>query len=107
MNTTPANDLCAQSARELARRIAGRELSAVEALDAHLARIEQQNPRLNAVVSLDIEAARRQAGAADTALARGQVPGPLHGVPITLKDGNDVAGLRTTLGTGVFDRIAG
>jgi amidase len=106
MNTAPGNDVCALSARELARRIASRELSAVEALDAHLARIERRNPELNAVVSLDIEAARRKAEAADIALARGEVLGPLHGVPLTLKDGNDVAGLRTTLGTQIFDRVA-
>jgi amidase len=106
MNRSPENDVCALSARELARRIACRELSAIEALEAHLARIERRNPDLNAVVSLDIEAARRQAGAADIALARGEVRGPLHGVPLTLKDGNDVAGLRTTLGTELFDRVA-
>jgi amidase len=105
-STNSTNDVCALPARELARRIAGRELSAVEALDAHLARIERRNPELNAVVSLDIEAARRQAEGADLALARGEVRGPLHGVPITLKDGNDVAGLRTTLGTRIFDRVA-
>ena len=106
MSLTSVNDVCALSARELAQRIAGRELSAVEALDAHLARIERRNPELNAVVSLDVESARRQAEAADLALARGEVHGPLHGVPITLKDGNDVAGLRTTLGTEIFDRVA-
>ena len=91
--------MCALPAGKLARQIADRELSAVEALEAHLARIEQRNPDLNAVVSLDAEAARKQAEAADAALAAGLVRGPLHGVPLTLKDGNDVAGLRTTLGT--------
>jgi amidase len=99
-------DPCALSATELAKRIARRELSAVEALEAHLARIERKNAELNAVVSLDVEGARRAAEAADVALSRREVRGPLHGVPITLKDGNDVAGLRTTLGTAVFDRVA-
>ena len=106
MNPRPVNDICGLPARELARRIIGRELTAVETLDAHLARIERRNPELNAVVSLDLAAARRQAEAADVALARGEIRGPLHGVPLTLKDGNDVAGLRTTLGTERFDRIA-
>jgi amidase len=106
MNPPFENDVYAVSASELARSIACRELSAVEALEAHLARIEWRNPALNAVVSLDIEAARRQAEAADIALARGEIRGPLHGVPLTLKDGNDVAGLRTTLGTERFDRVA-
>jgi amidase len=106
MNPAFENGVCALSARELARRIACRELSAAEALAAVLARIERRNPELNAVVSLDIQAARRQAEAADIALARGEIRGPLHGVPLTLKDGNDVAGLRTTLGTERFDRVA-
>ena len=106
MSPTPDDAVCALSARELAGRIARRELSAVEALDAHLARIERRNPELNAVVSLDIQAARRQAESADSSLARGELRGPLHGVPLTLKDGNDVAGLRTTLGTELFDRVA-
>ena len=106
-NRALENGVWALSAGELARRIASRELSAVEALDAQLARVERLNPEVNAVVSLDIPAARRQALAADQALARGEVPGPLHGVPLTLKDGNDVAGLRTTLGTEAFDRVAG
>jgi amidase len=59
------------AARELARRIERRELSALEALEAHLARIETRNAALNAVVSLDAEGARRQARAADQDLARG------------------------------------
>lgn len=106
MNSVRDDEICTLSARQLAQRIAARRVSAVEALDAHLARIEQRNSQLNAVVSLDIEATRRQAEAADIALARGEAAGPLHGVPLTLKDGNDVAGLRTTLGTERFDRVA-
>jgi amidase len=106
MTNTPAGDVCSLSATELAKRLARRELSAVEVLEAHLARIDQRNATLNAVVSLDVASARAQAETADRALARGELRGPLHGVPITLKDGHDVAGLRTTLGTEVFDRIA-
>ena len=106
MNLAHQREVSAPPAKDLARRIARRELSAVEALEGHLARIERWNPELNAVVSLDIEAARRQAAAADSALARGEIRGPLHGVPLTLKDGNDVACLRTTLGSERFDRMA-
>jgi amidase len=106
LNSAPGADVYMLPARELAGRIARGELSAVEALDAHLRRIERWNPALNAVVSLDVEAARRQAEAADVALARGELRGLLHGVPLTLKDGIDVAGLRTTLGTERFDRVA-
>jgi amidase len=97
---------CELPARALARRLRRRELSAVEALQAHLERIGKHNPALNAVVSLDAERALQRAAAADAALARGEPVGPLHGVPMTLKDGHDVAGLRTTVGTALFDRVA-
>jgi amidase len=97
---------CELPARVLARRLRRRELSAVEALDAHLQRIDKHNPALNAVVSLDAERAGERAAAADAALRRGAPVGPLHGVPMTLKDGHDVAGLRTTVGTALFDRVA-
>jgi amidase len=99
------DDPCALPARLLAQRIARRRLSAVEVLEAHLLRIEKHNPSLRAVVSLDAERARTLARAADAAPRRGAVRGPLHGVPITLKDGHDVAGLRTTAGTPVLDRV--
>lgn len=104
--TTQWKEVCALSAIELARRISSRKLTAGAALDAHLACIEGRNPQLNAVVSLDIAGARRQADAVDAAIARRADVGPLHGVPMTLKDGIDVAGLRTTIGTPAFDRLA-
>jgi amidase len=97
---------CELPARVLARRLRRRQLSAAEALEAHLQRIEKHNPALNAVVSLDVDRARELAAAADAALRRGEQLGPLHGVPMTLKDGHDVAGLRTTVGTAQFDRVA-
>jgi amidase len=101
------DDLCDLPARELARRVRRREVSAAELLEAHLARIERENPALRAVVSLDAEAARAQARAADAASARGAgPPGPLHGVPMTLKDAFDVAGLRTTAGTPDLDHVS-
>ncbi|MDJ0867170.1 MAG: amidase [Myxococcota bacterium] len=87
------------SARALAGAIRGRELSAREAVDACLARIEAVNPRLNAVVALRAEAARAEAEAADAALARGEARGPLHGLPVTIKDSFDSAGLVSTWGT--------
>jgi amidase len=90
----------------LADLIKRRELSAVEALDGALRRIEAHNPALNAVVSLDEDRARRAAQRADAELTRESQLGPLHGVPLTLKDGHDVAGLRTTVGTQAFDRVA-
>src|SRR4029079_14013901 len=87
--------------------IAGRYRASREAVEWHLRRIEEVNPRLNAVVTL-ADDALEHADAADSELARGQSRGPLHGVPITLKDSIDTAGLRTTAGTvGWRERIPG
>jgi len=85
------------TAGELALAIRERRLSAVEAYDLHRARIERINPALNAIV-IPNERAREQATAADAALARGEEVGPLHGVPVTIKDIYDVEGLRNTAG---------
>src|SRR5262245_35591913 len=98
---------CQLPARLLATKLRRGTLTATEALEAHLVRIEEQNGAIGAVVSLDAERARARAKQADEAMARGDVWGRLHGVPMTLKDGHDVAGLRTTVGTEVLDRIAG
>ena len=98
-------DLCDLGAAELGRRLADGRVSAAEALEAQLRRIEERNGALGAVVSLDADGARQRALAADDALAAGRPIGPLHGVPITLKDGNDVAGMRTTIGTYELDTI--
>ncbi len=82
----------------LENAIRTRQVSASEVIEAHLARIEQVNPALNAIIVSNAERAREQAVAADEALARGEVWGPLHGVPFTLKDAHATAGLRTTSG---------
>lgn len=87
-----------QSASELARIIKDREASAEEVLDAHLRHIAAHNEPLNAVITLDEEGARRRTREADEALARGEVWGPLHGVPVTVKDCYETAGLKTTCG---------
>lgn len=88
-----------RSATTIARAIRHRELSAVDMVDTHLRRIEQVNPQLNAVVTLSAERAMNEAQAADDSLARGVQPGPLHGVPITIKDSIETAGIVTTSGT--------
>src|SRR5258708_5212089 len=93
-----AQELTELTAVQLADAIRTRRASSTEALEAHLARISEENPRLNAVITLDEEAARMQAREADEALARGEVWGPLHGVPMTLKDGHSTKGMRTTCG---------
>lgn len=79
-----------------------RELSAREMLGAYLNRIERVNPRLNAIVTLDSEGAVKQAAAADEAAARGERLGPLHGLPVAIKDLADTAGMRTTYGSPLF-----
>jgi amidase len=99
------DELWSRSATWLAGAIAARDVSSVEAVDACLARIEAVNPRLNAVVRL-ADDARVRAAAADAELARGSRMGPLHGVPFTIKDSLDTAGLVTTAGTvGWRDRV--
>ncbi len=82
----------------LAAAIWSDQLSAIEVLDAHLAQIETHNPTLNSVVILEPEQARQRAREADAALARGEVWGPLHGVPFALKDAHATQGMRTTIG---------
>jgi len=86
------------TAHELAAAIRERRVSAVEVLEAHFARIARHNPALNALVTLNEEGACARAQEADAALARGQMWGPLHGVPVTIKDSFSTAGIRTTSG---------
>src|SRR5215210_1470587 len=85
-------------ATELVALLAQREISSRELIEIYLGRIERLNPVLNAVVTLDAERALADADAADRAIARGQPRGPLHGLPITVKDCLATAGLRTTAG---------
>lgn len=93
------NDLIRASVVETARAIRAGEVSSVEAVGAYLARIEAVNPKLNAVVQTAGEVALERAREADAALARGRVWGPLHGVPMTIKDSFETAGMVTTAGT--------
>ena len=86
------------SATELAQRIACRQLSSAEVVNAHLARIDAVNPALNAVVRVLADEARAGAAMADRRLAAGETVGPLHGVPFTVKENIDMAGLPTTWG---------
>ena len=95
-------ELIYASATTLARRIRDRELSSEEITEAHLRRIETVNPRLNAVVQLAADEARAAARAADAALRLGQRIGPVHGVPFTVKDWIDTAGLPCTGGDPQF-----
>ena len=86
------------TASQLAQMIRDKEVSAVEVLDAYLEQIDKYNSKINAIVTLDAERARKRAIEADEALARGENWGKLHGVPITVKDLMETAGLLTTAG---------
>lgn len=90
------SDLVFWPAYQLAIAIRERTVSASEVLAAHLQQIAKHNAQLNAIVTLNAEQATAQARAADEALARGELWGPLHGVPVTFKDLFETAGVRTT-----------
>jgi amidase len=92
-------ELIYASATWLAEAIRQKRVSSVEAVQAYLNRIEAVNPTLNAVVQLCADRAMDEARAADAALARSESKGPLHGVPMTLKDSINTAGVITTAGT--------
>lgn len=100
-----SDELTTLSASRAAELIRGGELSPVELAGAYLRWLESLNPRLNAVVTLApdvLQLARK----AEAAVARGESVGPLHGVPLTVKDTINVCGLRTTFGSPVFARPA-
>ena len=87
-----------RSATELAAAVRGKEISSTELVECYLDRIEALNPGLGAVVTVAAERACSEAGEADRRLARGEEVGPLHGLPVTVKDCLETAGMRTTCG---------
>jgi amidase len=91
-------ELWRRSASDLAGLIANGRASSAEVVEAHLARIEAVNPRLNAIVRVLADEARAGAAEADRRRGAGEPLGPLHGVPITVKENIDMAGLPTTNG---------
>lgn len=93
------HELLFKSTTAIARAIREKQVSSEEFVHACIDRIETVNPRLNAVVQLPAEAALEAAREADRALARGEVKGPLHGIPFTLKDAIETAGVICTGGT--------
>lgn len=96
-----------QSATRLAAEIRDRRIGCRELLDHYIARAERHNPALNAIVAWQLDKARERAGAADAALAKGDIWGPLHGVPVTVKESFDVAGMPSTWGVPAWkDKIA-
>lgn len=90
------------SATKLAEMIRRGKISSTELLEHYLSRIEKFNPQLNAIITMDVENALCLARQADEKQARGEPLGPLHGVPITIKDGFETAGIRTTSGASIY-----
>ncbi|MCB0496489.1 MAG: amidase [Cyclobacteriaceae bacterium] len=92
------NSILFSSATELAKKISNKELSSYDVVSAYIEQIEKHNSTYNAVIFLNKEAALKRAKEADTALAKGEVWGKLHGVPITIKDNYKTQGIPTTAG---------
>src|ERR1700675_3720351 len=93
------SELTFLSAVSMAEQVRQKKLSPVELVEAHLTRIEELNPKLNAFVHVDVEGARRQARVAEAAVCNGEEPGVLHGVPLSIKSSMQVKGLRWEAGT--------
>ena len=92
------SELHFKSAVELSAMIRGRKIGAGELLEHFLGRVARYNPALNAIVWQDVERARKRAAEADRALARGDIWGPFHGLPMTIKESYGLAGSPTTWG---------
>src|ERR1700731_4051273 len=101
---TDVNTIHYQEATALAALIRTKQLSSREVVQAHLDRIQAVNPKINAVVTLIAEQALTSADAADKAVANGAPLGPLHGVPFSIKDALDTAGVLTQRGSKLFAR---
>ncbi len=101
------DSICHKPAWELAQRIAARELSPLELMEATLLRMESVNPGLNAFVALDPERAMDEARSMTEAMAPGRPSGPLAGIPLGVKDLEDVNGMVTSFGSVPFrDNVA-
>ncbi|HKR70583.1 MAG TPA: amidase family protein, partial [Streptosporangiaceae bacterium] len=98
----PSSDLCDGDAVDVADLLRARQVSAREVVAAHIKRIEEVNPAVNAIVTRTFDQALQKAAAADDAVARGEDLGLLHGLPVAHKDLVQTAGVRTTFGSPAF-----
>ncbi|MBM3546665.1 MAG: amidase [Alphaproteobacteria bacterium] len=100
-------DLAFEPAHVLARKLRRREVSSEELMRLYLDRVARHNPMINAIVVMDGDKALAEARETDRELARGEVRGPLHGLPMTVKESYDVAGWKTTWGNPAWkDNVA-
>ncbi|HCP49553.1 MAG TPA: amidase, partial [Gammaproteobacteria bacterium] len=90
------------TATEVARKLRAKEVSPLDVLDAAIERIEEVNPKVNALPILCLDQAREKAIKLSQTVASGGARGPLFGLPIAIKDYNDLAGVRTTYGSPIF-----
>jgi amidase len=96
------NKLADCSATELVKNLKEKQIGSLELLEFYFERYTRLNPGINAIVATDFENARKKAKAADNSIARGKVIGPLHGLPMTIKDNIEVTGMPTTYGVPLF-----
>jgi amidase len=95
-------NLASLSASKLTKALKKKQISSLELLEFYIERYERLNPKINAIVETDFKNAQKRARAADVALAKGKDWGPLHGLPMTIKDNIEVAGMPTTYGNPLF-----
>src|SRR6266851_3256976 len=99
----PADTLAGLTLSEVSARIKAGTVTSTELVNACLARIDVYNPKVNAFITVTREQALAQAKTLDAEQRAGRLRGPLHGIPIALKDNIDTAGVRTTAASAVFD----
>src|ERR1700730_6962159 len=103
IHPNPHSEICFMRATDLAVMIREKKLSVREVMEAHLRQIERVNPKVNAIVTLvDEDQLMAQAGTADDIIAKGKSLGPLHGLPVGVKDLTETMGIRTTYGSPLY-----
>jgi len=98
-----SSEICYMSLTDTAEAVRTKKLSPVEIMDAVLHRIEKLNPRVNAYCTLVGDSARKHAAEAETAVMKGEELGPLHGIPVSIKDLILSGGIRTTAGSRIYE----
>ena len=98
-------EICYMSAGDLSKLVQNKEISPVEIIEAHLTRIDATEPVLNSFITLLADEARGAALQAEKDIQAGRYKGPLHGIPVALKDLYNTGGVRTTSGSRIFDNF--